>query len=236
MQAFTLLTGLVAPLDRVNVDTDQIIPKQFLKTIKRTGLREGLFYDWRKQKDGSQDPMFFLNQPRFQGATILLTRDNFGCGSSREHAPWALLDQGFRCVIASSFADIFYSNCFQNGILPIVLKADEVLGSGGIYGSGGLTGVWAETNTREAIYAALRRKETFATSGPEIRIRFFGGFDLPADILSQGDWVKTAYAKGAPMGGDLAAVGAPAHAPRFVVQAAKDPESGNLDRIQIVKL
>lgn len=127
MQPFTILTGLVAPLDRVNVDTDQIIPKQFLKTIKRTGLREGLFYDWRKQKDGSQDPSFFLNQPRFQGATILLTRDNFGCGSSREHAPWALLDQGFRCVIASSFADIFYNNCFQNGILPIVLKADEVL-------------------------------------------------------------------------------------------------------------
>lgn len=127
MQAFTILTGLVAPLDRVNVDTDQIIPKQFLKTIKRTGLREGLFYDWRKQKDGSQDPTFFLNQPRFQGATILLTRDNFGCGSSREHAPWALLDQGFRCVIASSFADIFYSNCFQNGILPVVLKADEIL-------------------------------------------------------------------------------------------------------------
>ncbi len=127
MQPFTILTGLVAPLDRVNVDTDQIIPKQFLKTIKRTGLREGLFYDWRKQKDGSQDPSFFLNQPRFQGATILLTRDNFGCGSSREHAPWALLDQGFRCVIASSFADICYNNCFQNGILPIVLKADEVL-------------------------------------------------------------------------------------------------------------
>ena len=100
MQAFTALTGLVAPLDRVNVDTDQIIPKQFLKTIKRTGLREGLFYDWRKQKDGSQDPAFFLNQPRFRGATILLTRDNFGCGSSREHAPWALLDQGFRCIIA----------------------------------------------------------------------------------------------------------------------------------------
>lgn len=127
MQAFTTLTGLVAPLDRVNVDTDQIIPKQFLKTIKRTGLREGLFYDWRKQKDGTQDPTFFLNQPRFQGATILLTRDNFGCGSSREHAPWALLDQGFRCVIAPSFADIFYNNCFQNGILPVVLKADEVL-------------------------------------------------------------------------------------------------------------
>jgi 3-isopropylmalate/(R)-2-methylmalate dehydratase small subunit len=126
MQAFTVLTGLVAPLDQVNVDTDQIIPKQFLKTIKRTGLREGLFYDWRKRKDGSPDPTFFLNQPRYQGATILLTRDNFGCGSSREHAPWALLDQGFRCVIAPSFADIFYNNCFQNGILPVVLRSEEV--------------------------------------------------------------------------------------------------------------
>ena len=126
MQAFTQLTGLVAALDRVNVDTDQIIPKQFLKTIKRTGLREGLFFDWRKQKDGSPDPAFFLNQARYQGATILLTRDNFGCGSSREHAPWALLDQGFRSVIASSFADIFYNNCFQNGILPVVLQAAEI--------------------------------------------------------------------------------------------------------------
>ena len=127
MEPFTTLTGLVAPLDRVNVDTDQVIPKQFLKTIKRTGLREGLFFDWRKRKDGSPDPSFFLNQPRYQGATILLTRDNFGCGSSREHAPWALLDQGFRCIIAPSFADIFYNNCFQNGILPVVLKAEEVL-------------------------------------------------------------------------------------------------------------
>ncbi len=126
MQAFTTLTGLVAALDRVNVDTDQIIPKQFLKTIKRTGLREGLFYDWRRRPDGSPDPSFFLNQPRYQGATILLTRDNFGCGSSREHAPWALLDQGFRCVVASSFADIFYNNCFQNGILPVVLQGAEV--------------------------------------------------------------------------------------------------------------
>ncbi|HWF62632.1 MAG TPA: 3-isopropylmalate dehydratase small subunit [Nitrospira sp.] len=126
MKPFTTLTGLVAPLDRVNVDTDQVIPKQFLKTIKRTGLREGLFFDWRKLKDGSPDPSFFLNQPRYQGATILLTRDNFGCGSSREHAPWALLDQGFRCIIAPSFADIFYNNCFQNSILPVVLRAEEV--------------------------------------------------------------------------------------------------------------
>ena len=127
MEPFTTLIGLVAPLDQINVDTDQIIPKQFLKTIKRTALREGLFFDWRKKKDGSPDPDFFLNQPRYQTASILLTRDNFGCGSSREHAPWALLDQGFRCVMARSFADIFYNNCFQNGILPVVRKADEVL-------------------------------------------------------------------------------------------------------------
>jgi 3-isopropylmalate/(R)-2-methylmalate dehydratase small subunit len=126
MQPFTVLTGLVAPLDRLNVDADQIIPKQFLKTIKRTGLREGLFYDWRKNKDGSPDPKFFLNQARYRGAAILLTRDNFGCGSSREHAPWALLDQGFRCLIAPSFADIFFNNCFQNGILPVALTNDEV--------------------------------------------------------------------------------------------------------------
>ena len=126
MQPFTTLTGLVAPLDRVNVDTDQIIPKQFLKTIGRTGLKEGLFLDWRKKQDGAPDPELFLNQPRYNGATILLTRDNFGCGSSREHAPWALLDQGFRCLIAPSFADIFYNNCFLNGILPVVLNAEEV--------------------------------------------------------------------------------------------------------------
>lgn len=126
MDAFTILTGLVAPLDRVNVDTDQIIPKQFLKTIHRSGLREGLFFDWRKKADGTPDPEFFLNQPRYRGATILLTRDNFGCGSSREHAVWSLLDQGFRCVIAPNFADIFYNNCFQNGILPVPLKPEEV--------------------------------------------------------------------------------------------------------------
>lgn len=126
MQPFTTLTGLVAPLDRVNVDTDQIIPKQFLKTIHRTGLREGLFYDWRSHPEGTPDPDFFLNQSRYHGATILLTRENFGCGSSREHAPWSLLDQGFRCLIAPSFADIFSTNCFQNGILPVVLKGDQV--------------------------------------------------------------------------------------------------------------
>jgi 3-isopropylmalate/(R)-2-methylmalate dehydratase small subunit len=126
MDAFTKLKGLVAPLDRVNVDTDQIIPKQYLKTIKRSGLREGLFSDWRYGPDGKGDRSFFLNQQRYEGASILLARDNFGCGSSREHAPWALMDYGFRCIIAPSYADIFFNNCFKNGMLPVVLKGNEV--------------------------------------------------------------------------------------------------------------
>ena len=120
MQKFTVLNGLVVPLDRANVDTDQIIPKQYLSSIKRTGFGEGLFAEWRK------DPNFVLNQPRFKGATILLGRRNFGCGSSREHAPWALMDGGFRCVIAPSFADIFFTNSFKNGFLPLVLTESEV--------------------------------------------------------------------------------------------------------------
>jgi 3-isopropylmalate/(R)-2-methylmalate dehydratase small subunit len=120
MVKFTVLNGLVAPLDRANVDTDQIIPKQFLSSIKRTGFGQGLFAEWRK------DPQFVLNQPRFKGTTILLARKNFGCGSSREHAPWALMDYGFRCVIAPSFADIFFTNSFKNGFLPVVLGESEV--------------------------------------------------------------------------------------------------------------
>ena len=126
MEAFTTLTGIVAPLDRVNVDTDQIIPKQYLKTIQRTGLREGLFADWRMQSDGTPNPEIFMNQPRYHRATVLLARDNFGCGSSREHAPWALLDYGIRSILAPSFADIFYNNCFQNGILPVTLGPEEI--------------------------------------------------------------------------------------------------------------
>ena len=126
MEAFTTHTGVIAPLNRVNVDTDQIIPKQYLKTIHRTGLKEGLFADWRLKSDGTPDPEFFSNQPRYQNATILLTGENFGCGSSREHAPWALLDFGFRCILAPSFADIFYNNCFQNGILPVTLQSEQV--------------------------------------------------------------------------------------------------------------
>jgi len=120
MEKFTVLNGLVVPLDRANVDTDQIIPKQYLASIKRTGFAEGLFAEWRK------DANFVLNQSRFKGATILLGRRNFGCGSSREHAPWALMDGGFRCVIAPSFADIFFTNSFKNGFLPIVLTESEV--------------------------------------------------------------------------------------------------------------
>ena len=127
MKVFTQHTGLVAAMDRANVDTDQIIPKQFLKRIERTGFGQFLFFDWRFLADGSPDPAFELNRPQAAGASVLLARRNFGSGSSREHAPWALVDYGFRVVIAPSFADIFYNNCFQNGILPVVLKADEVL-------------------------------------------------------------------------------------------------------------
>jgi 3-isopropylmalate/(R)-2-methylmalate dehydratase small subunit len=120
MEKFTVLNGVVAPLDRSNVDTDQIIPKEHLKSIKRTGFADALFAAWR------HDPSFVLNQPRYKDAKILLARKNFGCGSSREHAPWALIDYGFRCVIAPSFADIFYNNCFKNGFLPVALKEEEV--------------------------------------------------------------------------------------------------------------
>jgi 3-isopropylmalate/(R)-2-methylmalate dehydratase small subunit len=120
MEKFTVLNGLVVPLDRANVDTDQIIPKQYLASIKRTGFAQGLFADWRK------DPNFVLNQPRYKGAQILLGRKNFGCGSSREHAPWALIDYGFRSVIAPSYADIFFNNSFKNGLLPVILSEAEV--------------------------------------------------------------------------------------------------------------
>src|SRR6185295_2772366 len=121
MQSFTTHTGLVAAMDRANVDTDQIIPKQFLKRIERTGFGEFLFFDWARLPDGSPNADFELNRPEFRGASILLARRNFGCGSSREHAPWALEQHDFRVVIAPSFADIFYNNCFKNGMLPIRL-------------------------------------------------------------------------------------------------------------------
>ncbi|MEY3309599.1 MAG: 3-isopropylmalate dehydratase small subunit [Pseudomonadota bacterium] len=126
MQKFTTLTGIAAPMPLVNIDTDMIIPKQFLKTIKRSGLGKNLFDEMRFTQDGAEIPGFVLNQPAYRSAEIIIAGDNFGCGSSREHAPWALLDFGIRAVVSTSFADIFYNNCFKNGILPIVLPADQV--------------------------------------------------------------------------------------------------------------
>ena len=126
MDKFTKLTGVAAPMPLVNIDTDMIIPKQFLKTIKRTGLGANLFDEMRFERDGTENPDFVLNNPAYREAQILVAGDNFGCGSSREHAPWALLDFGIRCVISTSFADIFYNNCFKNGILPIVLPQEDV--------------------------------------------------------------------------------------------------------------
>jgi 3-isopropylmalate/(R)-2-methylmalate dehydratase small subunit len=138
MEPFKNFTGLVAPVDRPNVDTDQIIPKQFLKAVVRGGLAAGLFYDWRNQPDSQ----FVLNQPRFQKATILVSRANFGCGSSREHAVWAIADFGFKAVIAPSFADIFRNNCLKNGVLTIILKPDEV----------------------DAIFEAIKRRDGYVLS------------------------------------------------------------------------
>ncbi|KPF42803.1 3-isopropylmalate dehydratase small subunit [Rhizobium sp. AAP43] len=126
MEKFVKLTGVAAPLPVVNIDTDMIIPKDYLKTIKRTGLGAGLFAEARFKEDGSENPDFVLNKPAYRSAQILVAGDNFGCGSSREHAPWALLDFGIRCVISTSFADIFYNNCFKNGILPIIVSPENL--------------------------------------------------------------------------------------------------------------
>jgi 3-isopropylmalate/(R)-2-methylmalate dehydratase small subunit len=126
MDKFTRLTGVAAPLPIVNVDTDMIIPKDYLKTIRRTGLGKGLFAEMRYNENGSENPDFVLNKPAYRKAQIIVAGDNFGCGSSREHAPWALLDFGVRCVISTSFADIFYNNCFKNGILPVVVSQDDL--------------------------------------------------------------------------------------------------------------
>jgi 3-isopropylmalate/(R)-2-methylmalate dehydratase small subunit len=126
MEKFTSLTGVAAPLPMINIDTDKIIPKQFLKTIERTGLGRGLFDEMRFNSDGTEKPEFVLNQPAYREAKILVAGENFGCGSSREHAPWALLDFGIRCIIASSFADIFYNNCFKNGVLPLIVPEEIV--------------------------------------------------------------------------------------------------------------
>jgi 3-isopropylmalate/(R)-2-methylmalate dehydratase small subunit len=126
MEKFTVLEGVAAPLKMINVDTDRIIPKQYLKTIKRTGLGKGLFAEMRYKDDGGENPDFILNKPAYRNAKVVVAGDNFGCGSSREHAPWALLDYGIRCVISTSFADIFYNNCFKNGILPIKVSPEDL--------------------------------------------------------------------------------------------------------------
>lgn len=126
MERFTTLTGVAAPMNMINIDTDMVIPKQFLKTIKRTGLGKHLFSEMRYNEDDSENPDFVLNKPAYRNAQILIAGDNFGCGSSREHAPWAISDFGIKCVISESFADIFYNNCFKNGVLPLVLPAEQV--------------------------------------------------------------------------------------------------------------
>ncbi|MCY4589610.1 MAG: 3-isopropylmalate dehydratase small subunit [Alphaproteobacteria bacterium] len=126
MQKFETLRGVAAPFDMINIDTDKVIPKQYLKTIRRTGLGKHLFAEMRYRADGSENPDFVLNKPVYRDASIIIAGDNFGCGSSREHAPWALLDYGIRCVISTSFADIFYNNCFKNGILPITVSREQL--------------------------------------------------------------------------------------------------------------
>ena len=126
MDTFTKLTGVVAPIDRINIDTDQIIPAVFLKSIERSGFEDALFASWRYEEDGSPNPDFVLNKPAYKNANVLVAGPNFGCGSSREHAPWALRDYGIKCIISTSFADIFYNNCFKNGVLPLVLPAEQV--------------------------------------------------------------------------------------------------------------
>ena len=126
MDAFTKITGVVAPIDRINIDTDQIIPAVYLKSIERKGFEGALFSSWRYNADGSDTPDFVLNKPEYRNANVLVAGPNFGCGSSREHAPWALRDYGIKCIISTSFADIFYNNCFKNGVLPLVLSSEQV--------------------------------------------------------------------------------------------------------------
>lgn len=182
MQAFTSLNGLVVPVDRANVDTDAIIPKQFLKSIKRTGYGPFLFDEWRyedvgqPEMDCSNRPLrkdFVLNQPRYQGAQVLLARENFGCGSSREHAPWAILDYGISCVIAPSFADIFYNNCFKNGVLPIVLSDAE------------MDVLFSETQTKEGYCLAVDLHAQTVTT-PEGQVFSFEVDDFRKHCLLNG--------------------------------------------------
>jgi 3-isopropylmalate dehydratase small subunit len=188
MQPFTDLHAKAAPLDIANLDTDQIIPKQFLKTVEREGLGKGLFYDLRFDPEGRPKPGFILDDPRYAGAAVLIAGDNFGCGSSREHAPWALLDFGIRCVIAPSFADIFYSNCFENGLLPLALPQAEV------------RALLAEAKGGNHVFSVdLAAQTVTAPSGqtfhfeidPARKEKLLGGLDAIGETLRQGQAIDT---------------------------------------------
>jgi 3-isopropylmalate/(R)-2-methylmalate dehydratase small subunit len=184
MKPFTQLTGNAAPLPIANVDTDQIIPKQFLKTIAREGLAKGLFYDLKTKADGSPNPDFVLNKPAYADAKILIAKENFGCGSSREHAPWALLDQGITCVIAPSFADIFYNNCFKNGVLPVVLPreaVDQLLDQ-----AGGPNHIFAIDLERQTVTAPDGRTHRFDID-PGRRASLLSGLDDIGESLTRAD-------------------------------------------------
>jgi 3-isopropylmalate dehydratase/3-isopropylmalate/(R)-2-methylmalate dehydratase small subunit len=182
MEAFTRLDAKAAGLPLANIDTDQIIPKQFLKTVEREGLGRGLFYDFRFDEEGRERPDFVLNRPEYKGAGILVAGDNFGCGSSREHAPWALMDFGVRCVISTSFADIFYNNCFQNGLLPVVLKADEVQQlMGEAKGGNHVMSVDLETQTVASPSGKLFRFEI----DPARKEKMLGGLDAIGETLQR---------------------------------------------------
>ena len=189
MQPFTRVTGVVAPLDRVNVDTDQIIPKQFLKRIERTGFGPFAFFDWRYLPDGSPNPEFELNHPGYQGASILVAGRNFGCGSSREHAPWALNEYGIRAIIAPSFADIFHNNCIQNGMLPVVLPEEQV--NELLRRAQAKPGYQA---TVDLVARTVTDDEGFSASfevDPFVRERLLGGLDDIGMTLTQEDAIAS---------------------------------------------
>ena len=183
MRPFNELTAKAAPLDMANVDTDQIIPKQFLKTVEREGLAKGLFYDLRFEEQGQPKPGFVLDDPRFAGAGILIAGDNFGCGSSREHAAWALLDFGLRCVIAPSFADIFYNNCFQNGVLPIALPEAVVRALMGEAKGG--NHVFAVDLAAQSVTSPSGQTFHFEID-PSRKEKLLGGLDAIGETLQQG--------------------------------------------------
>jgi 3-isopropylmalate/(R)-2-methylmalate dehydratase small subunit len=202
VEPFTVWSGIVAPMDRVNVDTDQIIPKQFLKRIERTGFGPMLFHDWRFLADGRPNPEFVLNEPRYAGASVLLVRDNFGCGSSREHAPWALADYGFRAIVGPSFADIFRQNCMENGLLPVVLPAavvDRLFERVAVQEGYRLT----VDLTAQEVRDDQGLKEPFPID-PHWRHRLLEGLDAVGLTLSHADEIAR-YEAGHPVWGQVAA-------------------------------